>query len=190
MNEHDLYNDIFKAREELSSLIKEHWQLYSNIDTIFFWINLATIIIPLIVWVILVDRKRIFEIAFFGFFIHVLWSMMGGFLTSNNYFIHPHILSYMLPPGIAATAVLFPIVFMLIYQYCTKHKRNFWFYSAISCFLFAYGYNLPLIAIDMVRLHKGMNLFYLSLINVVIIFISYGMTLLFWKIHLGQKSDS
>src|SRR5699024_3537380 len=179
MNEHHLYIEIFKTREELDELIKEYWHMYSNMGTGFFWINLATLIVPLVIWIALVDRERVFEITFFGFFIHVLWNMIGGFLSNSNYFIHPYTISYMLPEGIAATAVLFPVVFMLIYQYCTNHKKNFWLYSAIGCFLFAYGYNLPLIVIDMVRLHKGMTLFYLAMIDIVVIFLSYGITMLF-----------
>lgn len=186
MNEHDLYMKIFEVKEELGGMIKEHWQLYSNMGTGFFWINLATVTVPLIIWLVLVDRKRVFEIAFFGFFNHVLWYMVDSFLTSNNYFNHPHSLSYMLPQGITVSAVLLPVFFMLIYQYCTNHKKNLWVYLGIGSFLFAYGFGSLMDAIDMVRLHKGMNLFYLSLINVAVVYTSYVMTLLFLK--LRQKS--
>ncbi|WP_077326421.1 hypothetical protein [Virgibacillus siamensis] len=183
MNQHDLYMKIFNMKEELGGLIKEHWQLYSNMGTGYFWLNLATVIVPLIAWLFLVDRKRVFEIAFFGFFTHVLWYMIDSFLTSGNYFNHPHSLFYLLPQGISVSAVLFPVVFMLLYQYCTNHKKSFWIYSVIGCFLFAYGYGLLMISIDMVRLHKGMNLLYLSLIDVAVVFIAYVMTLLFLKLR-------
>lgn len=186
MREHDLYMKIFEMKEELGSLMKEHWQLYSNMGTGFFWFNLATLIVPLIVWIVLVDRERLFEIAFFGFFTHVQWYMVDSFLTSNNYFNHPHSLSYMLPQGITVAAVMFPVVFMLVYQYCSNHKKNFWIYSLIICFLFAYGFGSLMNAIDMIRLHKGMNLFYLFLIDVTVVYTSYVMTLLFLK--LRQKS--
>jgi len=164
-------------------MFTEHWQLYSNMGTGFFWINLAMIIVPLIGWLIIVDKERLFEIAFFGFFNHVLGYMVNSFLTSNNYFNFVHSFFYMLPQGITITAVLFPVVFMLIYQYCTSRKKNFWIYSVIGCFLFTYGYASLMAAIDMARFHKGMNPFYLFLIYTAVIFISYVMTLLFLKLR-------
>lgn len=114
---------------------------------------------------------------------HVLWYVVGSFLTSHNYYNYAHSLFYMLPQGTSVVAVLFPVVFMLLYQYCTNHKKNFWIYSAIGCFLFAYGYNVPMSAIDLVRLHKGMNLFYVALLDVAVVFLSYGVTHLFLKLQ-------
>src|SRR5699024_8933709 len=118
-----------------------------------------------------------FEIAFFGFFNHVLWYMVDDFLTSNNYFNHPHSLSYLLPQGITVAAVMFPVFFMLIYQYCTNRKKNFWIYSLIGCFVFTYGYASLILAIDMARFHKGMNLFHLTLIDIAVVYTAYVMTL-------------
>ncbi len=57
MNEHDLYMKIFEKKEELGSLLKEHWQLYSNMGTGYFWINLATFVVPLIVWFVSTGRE-------------------------------------------------------------------------------------------------------------------------------------
>lgn len=179
MNEQELYNQIYEMKEQLGSLLKEHWQLYSNMGTWFFWVNLLTLIIPLVVLYFLVDKKRLFELCFFGYSLHIIWVTVDSFLTSNNYFNHPHSISYLLPQGITVAAVLFPVVFMLLYQYCTNNGKNFYIYSIIGAFIFAFGYGAFSDAIDMLRMHKGMNLMYLFLIDVAIVYVALGMTNLF-----------
>lgn len=181
MNENELYYEIYKKKEQLGDLIAEHWKLYSNVDTWFFWFNLMTVLIPLIILFFAVDRKRLFEISFFGYSVHVLWTMMDGYLTGNNYFNHPHSLSYLLPQGITVTAVLFPVIFMLLYQYCTNNGKKFYIYSIIGAFIFAFGFGSFAESFELLRMHKGMNLMYLFLIDIVIIFIALGMTKFFHK---------
>lgn len=182
MTEKELYYQIYEKKEQLASLLENHWQLYSNMSTWFFWANLLTFVVPLIILYFLVDRKRIFEISFFGYSIHIIWVTIDGFLTDNNYFNHPHSLSYVLPEGITVTAVLFPVVFMLIYQYCTNNDKNFYIYSIIGAFIFAFGYGSFAVAVEMLRMHEGMNLIYLFIIDAVVVLIAFGMTNLFHKI--------
>ncbi|GAA0608051.1 hypothetical protein GCM10009001_26760 [Virgibacillus siamensis] len=181
--EQELYQQIYHLKEQLGGLITEYWKLYSNPGTMFFWINILTVLIPLIIWFIVVDRKNIFRIAFFGYSNHILWVTVDSYLTSNNYFNHIHSLSYLLPQGITVSSVLFPVFFMLLYQYCMKRNKNFWVYSLIGSFVFAYGFGSLAEAVDMARFHKGMNLFILALIDVAVVFIAYAMTLLFQKIR-------
>ncbi|WP_174615187.1 hypothetical protein [Virgibacillus ihumii] len=185
--EQQLYQQIYQLKEELGGLIKEYWKLYSNPGTEFFWINILTILISFTVWFIVVDRRHIFKIAFFGYSNHILWVIVDSYLTSNNYFNHPHSLSYLLPQGTTVSTVLFPVCFMLLYQYCMKRNKNFWIYAIIGSFVFAYGFGSLADAIDMARFHQGFNLFKLSLIDVAVVFISYLMTLLFQKIQRSDK---
>ncbi|WP_164670526.1 hypothetical protein [Virgibacillus doumboii] len=189
MNEQELYHKIYKTKEQLSNLLSEHWQLYSNTETWFFWFNLATIVIPLIVLYFTVDRKRLFEISFFGYSIHVLWTTISSYLTSHNYFNMVHSISDVLPQGITVSAVLFPVTFMLIYQYCTNNGKNFYLYFIIGTFIFAFGYGFFTDAIGLLRMHKGMNLFYLFLIDTAVILIAYGATNIFRKIKYSQSEE-
>lgn len=179
MNEQQLYYKIAEVKDHLSSLMREHWQLYSNTGTWFFWFNLATIIIPLIVLYFTIDRKRLFEIAFYGYSLHVLWLNIDLILTANNYFNHPHSLFYILPEGISVTSVLLPVVFMLLYQYCTNNGKSFYLYATAASALFAFGFGYFAESVDLLRMHKGMNLFYLSLIDVSAVFIAYWATNIF-----------
>ncbi|GGJ89814.1 hypothetical protein GCM10007063_10580 [Lentibacillus kapialis] len=179
MNEKELYYTILEQKQELESLMKEHWQLFSGMDTWFFWINLATIIVPLIILYFTVDRKRLFEISFFGYSVHVLWLNIDTLLTANNYFNHPHSISYLLPEGVTVTAVLFPVIFMLLYQYCTNNGKNFYLYAIVASIIFVFGYGTFSVSVDLLRVHKGMNFFYLTLIDIAIVFIAFWATKLF-----------
>ncbi|ASK63806.1 hypothetical protein CFK37_17400 [Virgibacillus phasianinus] len=179
MNEQELYDEIYETKERLTMLITEHWKLYSNMDTWFFWFDIITVVVPLVVLFFTIDRKRLFEISFFGYSLHIIWTGVDSFLTSHNYFNHPHSISYMLPQGITVTAVLFPVFFMLLYQYCTNNGKNFYLFALIGTFVFAIGFGFFTDLVDLLRMHKGMNLFYLFLIDFVIVLIAFGMTKLF-----------
>ncbi|OZU88162.1 hypothetical protein CIL03_13645 [Virgibacillus indicus] len=104
MNESELYNQIYQQKEQLGSLISEYWNLYSGMDTWYFWFNVASVLIPLVILYFAIDRQRIFEISFFGFAVHVLWANIDSILSSNNYLVHAHTLTHLIPSGITMTA--------------------------------------------------------------------------------------
>lgn len=182
MNEKELYFKIYETKEQLGNLITEHWNLYSNMGTWYFWFNVAAILLPLIILFFALDKKRFFEVSFYGYSVHILWVYIDSYLTSNNYLNHPHSVSYLLPQAFTVTAVLFPVTFMLLYQYCIKNEKNFYIYSIIGSFIFAFGFGGISLAVELLRMHKGMNLFYIFLIDIAIVFTALGMTNLFKKI--------
>ncbi|QKY70802.1 hypothetical protein [Lentibacillus sp. CBA3610] len=190
MSEQQLYDEILKQKEQLQNLLQEHWELYSSMDTWFFWFNLATIIIPLIILYFLIDRRRLFEICFYGYTAHILWLNTDIVLSNNNYLTHPHSISHILPQGFTITAVLFPVVFMLLYQYCTNNEKNFYLYAIIVSIIFACGAGGISGFVDLLRMHKGMNFFYLTLIDIVIAFIALWATKLFQRIKHRTKQTS
>ncbi|MFC4558448.1 hypothetical protein ACFO3D_09515 [Virgibacillus kekensis] len=182
MTEKELYQQIYTTKEQLGNLLTEHWQLYSNMTTWYFWVNLVILIVPFIVLYMYVDRKRIFEVAFYGYSIHILWYNVDGFLTGNNYMNHPHSLTTFLPESFTVSAVFFPISFLLLYQYCTNNGKNYYIYSVIGSFIFAFGFGGISLLVELLRFHKGMNLFYLFLIDIVIVLTALAMTKVFFWI--------
>ncbi|GAB3042805.1 hypothetical protein [Virgibacillus ainsalahensis] len=182
MNEHQLYQEIFKVREQLSNLYSEYWSLYSGMDTWYFWVNIASVLLPLIFLYFVIDRKRLFEISFFGFTIHILWMNVDTILAEQNFLIHPHTLTPLTTSGITVTAVLLPVTFMLLYQHCTNKGKNFYFYAVIASVIFAFGLGGLSSIFGLLEFHKGMNLTYLLFIDVGIAFLSLWFTKLFLKI--------
>ncbi|MFD2629415.1 hypothetical protein [Oceanobacillus kapialis] len=188
MSEEQLYQKIYHVKEQLSELQHHFWNQYSDFETWYFWFNLLSIFLPLLILYVVADRKRLFEISFFGYTAHVLWSNIDSILSSNNYLVHPHSLSYLLPVGFTVTTVVFPVTFMFVYQYCTHRGKNVFIYFTGMSFLFAYGFGGISILLGLLEMHKGMNLFYLFLIDIVVSFLAYGFTRLFIKIKHDKRA--
>ena len=180
MSKKDLYEKIFDQKEQLTDLLTEYWQHYAHMGTWYFWSNLAILLIPLVVLYFAVDKKRLFEILFYGYSIHVLWSYTDIILSMNNYLVHPHTLFVVLPIGFTVSVSLIPVVQMLIYQYCTNNKKNFYLYAAISA-LFLSAFGLISESVGLFKLHKGMNHIYLYFLGLVLAYVAYWATKLFIK---------
>ncbi|WP_404458112.1 hypothetical protein [Oceanobacillus kapialis] len=189
MNEEQLYDKIYQVKEQLSQLNQHFWEKFSDFDTWYFWFNLMSIFLPLLILYVVLDRKRLFEISFYGYTTHVLWSNTDSILSSANYLNHPHSLSYLLPVGFSVTTVIFPVSFMLIYQYCTNRNKNIFLYFIGFSAVFAFGFGGFSLLVGLLEMNKGMNLFYLFLIDLVISFMAYGFTKLFIKIKHDKRAD-
>ncbi|NBJ70171.1 hypothetical protein [Roseburia sp. 1XD42-34] len=188
MDVESIYFQIYEMKEKLGKMEMEYWQLTSNIDTWYFWFNLFSFIVPLIILYKVIDRDKIFEVSFYGYSIHMISSKVNSALEANNLLVHPHSLTYVFPSGMTVTAVILPVAYMLVYQYCTNYNRNFYIFSFLLTILIAYGIDYVFVQIDYIRLHKGMNLTYLLVLNFVVACLSYWLTLLFkWmKVHTKQ----
>ncbi|WP_158736334.1 hypothetical protein [Alteribacillus sp. YIM 98480] len=181
MGQEQLYNQIIEQKEKLNQLINEYWTSYSSFDTWYFWFNMVTVIIPLVILYFYIDKKKLFEICFFGYTAHMLWANVDNILSENNILVHPHTLTHLLPFGVTVTAVLFPVTFMLLYQHCTNRDKNFYMYAAVASLLFAYGFGGISYAVELLKMHKGMNFTYLFFIDIAVVFVSYWVTKLFCK---------
>jgi hypothetical protein len=180
VNEKEILQTIYDLKEKLSDLRVEHWLKYSNWETWYFWFNIMSIIVPLVILYFKLERKRLFEICFFGFIVHVTWSNIDSILSSNNYLIHPHGFTHFFPMGITVTAVVLPVFFMLLYQYCTnKGEKYFYLYTIILSAFFAYGFGYWSKEVELLKMYKGMKLTYLFLIDILVAYIAYWVTKLF-----------
>lgn len=179
MNEQDILQTIYDYKEKINELRVFHWMKYSNWKTWYFWFNILSILIPLTILYFKIDRKRLFEICFFGFLVHVTWSNIDSLLSSNNLLIHPHGFTHFLPMGITVTAVLLPVFFMLLYQYCTKKEKNFYLYTLVISAVFSYGFGYISKKVELLIMYKGMKLTYLFLIDIAVAYLAYWLTQLF-----------
>ena len=179
MNEQDLLQSIFEYKERISTLRVDHWMEYSNWKTWYFWFNIMSIIIPLTILYFKIDRKRLFEICFFGFIVHVTWSNIDSILSQNNYLIHPHGFTHFLPMGITVTAVLLPVCFMLLYQSYSNKNKSYYLYTIILSAFFAYCFGYISEKVELLIMYKGMKLTYLFLIDIGVAYLAFWVTKLF-----------
>ncbi|UFT99774.1 hypothetical protein KO561_02010 [Radiobacillus kanasensis] len=178
-------NQITEKNDELYSLISSFWSEYSGLGTWQFWVVLSSFILPLIVLWFIVDRKRIFEVFFFGYTVHLLWSYINLILEQHSYMVHPYSLSPILPYAINLTSSVLPVSFLLIYQYCTKNNKNFYMYILIISAIFSFVL-VPLESqIGLLDLNRGFNHVHIFAIDIGITFIAYWATLFVKRIRLN-----
>ncbi|WP_226670945.1 hypothetical protein [Metabacillus litoralis] len=174
----EYWKEINKKSEELNSLFSSYWESYSHMGTWQFWTVVSLLIAPLLLVYFLVDRKRIFELFFFGYTVHLLWTYIDIVLERLGFFIHTYFLTPLLPFALNMTASALPVGFLLLYQYCTNHNKNFYLYTILLSAVFAFGFASVEAYVGLVKLNKGMNLFYVFLIDIGIAYIAYWLTYL------------
>ncbi|WEG12488.1 hypothetical protein PU629_20695 [Pullulanibacillus sp. KACC 23026] len=176
MHYRELLNQIYDKKSELNSLLSIYWNHYSNLGTWQFWVIVATLILPLVLLYFTVDRRRIFEIFFFGYTIHVLWTYSDIVLEKYNLFIHTYLLAPFFPIALNMTTSVLPVGFLLVYQYCTNRQKNFYLYTLVLSAFFSFVLGTIEYLLGMSEFKNGMNEMYLFLIDVVVTYVSYWFT--------------
>ncbi|MBU3569253.1 hypothetical protein IUK39_03550 [Priestia aryabhattai] len=187
MSYEQYWRKIHETNNKLDSLLTSYWKQYSDFANWQFWTMVLFLVIPLIILCFKVDRKRIFEVFFFGYTVHVLWTYVDIALGRSGHLIHPYFLTPLLPDALSLTASILPVGYLLLYQYCTNHKKNFYLYTLLLSAVFAFGLAPIEGHFRLVDARKGMNLFYLYLIDLGVVFISYWFTKLILKLRDGRE---
>ena len=149
----DLSNQIL----QLKNLILQRW-LSQDVFSLQWWFLFATLVFGYIVWIKLLDKRRIMEIVLFGSFIAVtnvtidIVAVLYG-LWAYNFSLFP-----ITPSLFPFDFSIIPVMFMLAYQYFTPWKKFFWG-TALVVALFSFIF-LPILKyLDIVTLQKW-NLIY------------------------------
>jgi hypothetical protein len=182
MNFHEYWNDIYAKSKDLNSELISYWKQYSSIDSWQFWFVLILLVAPLILLYFTVDRKRVFEIFFYGYTVHVLWTYTDTLLGSTTLFVHEYFIIPLLPFALSLTSSVLPVGFLLVYQYCTNNQKNFYLYSTILSAIFAFGFATIEEQLGLIEFNNGMNTFYVFLIDIVIAFTAYWITIFVRKL--------
>ncbi|MDQ0270960.1 hypothetical protein [Cytobacillus purgationiresistens] len=184
MDNKDYWQQIHSKGDELNSLLTNYWNQYSDFGTWQFWMVLLLLIAPIILLYFTVDRKRIFELFFFGYTVNMLWTLSDIALGRSGLFVHKYFLIPSLPISTNITASVLPVAFLWLYQYCTSRKNNFYLYTLILSAVFAFGFASLEKYLGLVEFRNGMNQFHLFLFDVGIIFLSYWFTKLILKLRV------
>lgn len=157
MKQQNVFHQIIEQRVEVTKLMDQYWELYSNIDTWQFWFNLLMLIIPLLVLYFLLDRRRVFEIGFYGFAIHSLGLYLDVYGIKEGLWSYPYQLSVKFAANLALDASLIPIFFMLIYQYTYHKPKVFYPLTLLGMIFFAYLFKPFLVLLDLFWMSENMN---------------------------------
>jgi hypothetical protein len=181
-----MLNDIYEKSIDLNSSLISYWKEFSNIDSWQFWFVLALLIVPLIILYVTIDRTKIFEILFFGFSVHMMWTYIDTVLGSTTLFVHTYFLIPLLPFALSLTSSVLPVGFMLIYQYCLNHNKNFYLFAILVSALFSFGFAALELIMGLVDFNRGMNELYVFLIDLGVVFLSYWLTKFIIKLSVSK----
>lgn len=114
----------------------EHWINY-ELYTWNWWILVAFIVIPLWIWIKLVDRNRLLEILLFGTSAIILTSTLDAVGVDLKFWVYPVQFTPLTPRALPFDIFMVGITFMLLYQYFQKW-RSFLIALFIMAFSFAF----------------------------------------------------
>ncbi|MDU1846358.1 hypothetical protein AB1L07_08470 [Niallia alba] len=183
MDYKQFWNSINQKNDEIITLYANYRAEYSDITSWQFWMIIFTLILPLVILIFTVDRRRIFELFFYGYTVHIMSTYIDMVLGRKNLLIHNYFIFSALPNAINITASVIPVVYLLLYQYCTNKGKNFYLYSVITGLLLTYGLTTFNEAIGLVTLSNGMTKFYIFLLGIVVTYLAYWFTRLMKKIE-------
>ncbi|SFL79010.1 hypothetical protein [Salibacterium qingdaonense] len=172
MSYREYWNQIQEKKNELNSLISSYWSDHSNVGTWEFWVVVSLLVLPLLL-LYFIDRTRIFELFCFGYTVHLLWTYIDLILENHNYLSHTYFLTPLLPFAVTVTTSLLPVGFLLMYQYCTNHKKNYYICTFVLSAVFVFVFMSVERVAGLVEFDHGMTQFYVFLIDIVIAYISY-----------------
>lgn len=165
----------------------DHWLQFSNMSTWQFWVSVSLLILPLVVLLIYLDRRKTFEILFFGFAIHALMNYFDSYGVAKGAVEHPYILIPGMPINLAINTALIPVLFMFTYQFCINQRRNVYLFGMIAAIFTGLGLGGLATATGFLNLYKGMNIWFVFAIDYLEFVLAYWLTMFFIKI---RKQDS
>lgn len=130
MDKSELLNKIMDTVKQVKDLNFEHW-LKHEVLTWQWWLAVALLILPLLVWWHFVDKKRLLEISFFGSFVVTLTIIMDVTGSELLLWFYPIRILPQSPLLFPVDIVDLPVVLMLIYQRYEKWGK-FLFVNAIA----------------------------------------------------------
>ena len=188
-------------REALDKLIKEqqegasnwlnYWLEYSAFDTWQFWFHVIMFLAPLIVLYFAMDWKRALQLGFYGFNVHVWFGYIDAFGTSQTFWTYPYKMVPFIPNSVGLDASLVPVLFILVYQWSVKHKKNYYLYTLLLSLFLSFILKPILVMHHLFEFHHGANYFHLFLSYIVILALSKAITdfFLYFQRKAEQKSN-
>ncbi len=121
LNKNEWLDEIVQIHQKLTEL-RQHYWLHYDLFTFQWWLLLALLVIPWVVWWRLVDKKRLKDIVFFGVLMGFLVFLLDLIGCSLNLWEYPYNLIRIIPASLAFDWGILPVFHMLLFQYFTKWR--------------------------------------------------------------------
>ncbi|MGG0552577.1 CBO0543 family protein [Priestia aryabhattai] len=118
------FDKRIEIQKQFADLQKEHF-FESTLFSYQWWILIATTLILWIVWLLIVDKKRLKEILIVGLITSMLAVVMDDIGLSVMAWFYPYQLVYFTTRLNAVDLAVIPVSYMLLYQYFRPWKSYF-----------------------------------------------------------------
>ena len=179
--------EIRKVEMEQSNRWINYWQDYSNFNTWQVWVGIAMLVIPLVILILFIDRKKIFHLGFYGYSIHIFFAMVDAFGVLRGLWIYPYKLLPALPASLSLDSSFVPVTFILIYQWILNKGKNYYIWILLLCLVFAFFIKPLLLGIGLFRFGGKENFLMLFWGYVAVALISKWITDFFAFLHNTRK---
>lgn len=117
------FEEVLDQEALYYKMLQEYWH-HHNLFTLPWWILVFLTIFPPIIWWILLDKTKIFEVMAFGLFLGTIATILDSIGSKMMLWTYPVRLSpYLFPQFYPYDVTLVIIPFMLIYQWINDKKK-------------------------------------------------------------------
>lgn len=127
---------IVELRIKLRDANLLYW-IHHDLFSFGWWIIVFLTVIPWIVWWKLVDKSKLIEIMLYGSLIIIVTTVLDVLGVTFVLWGYPTMLEPAVPPMTPANLSVFPVGYMLIYQYFPKWKK-FLTAATVMSFIFSF----------------------------------------------------
>lgn len=129
-----LHEEIIQLKEKLNDLFVQHyWE--REIFTPTWWISIALIFIPLIIWWKVVDKKRLIEISAYGLLVNVIATFLDIGLSDHMMWEYPVRILPQMALLLPVDYVIIPVIGAVLYQKFPKWGHFLLACTAASAFM-------------------------------------------------------
>jgi hypothetical protein len=183
----ELLEKIRKAEIQQSERWISYWFDYSHLHTWQFWIVLAMFIVPLIVLLLFIDRRKIFHLGFYGYGVHVFMVITDSIGVTRGWWTYPYKILPGIPSNVAQDSSFVPVVYILLYQYTLNRNKNYYLWLLLLSLVFAFFIKPLLLGIGLFRFGGKENFFLLFIFYIIVGLIAKWLTDLFTFLSISNK---
>jgi hypothetical protein len=181
---------LIKQQQEGASQWLKYWQEFSAFDTWQFWFHVVMFVSPLIILYFAMDWKRALQLGFYGFNVHVWFGYCDDFGATQGLWTYPYKMIPFVAHSLGMDASLVPVLFILVYQWTIKHKKNYYLYTLLLSVFLSFILKPILVMHNLFRFNAWANYFHLFLSYVIILVLSKVITDIFLRFQKNAEETS
>lgn len=175
-----------EIQENQTEMWTSYWQQYSDFATWPFWVLAALFVLPLIVLLFRIDKRKALLLGFYGYNVHVFFTYVDAIGANMVKWFYPYKIFPVLASSVSLDVSLVPVAYMLMYQFTLNRHKNYYLFMLLLSAIFAFAFKPFLVAIGLFEMSKGTNYFTLFIGYVVVGLIAKWITNVF--VYLEKKA--